>query len=142
MWSKELNCDAKKSDDKHFFYFKLNFSFTIKFKKSLTLRRSTENTQMNISIYDQDRNLKIFLYKIIKRHQLGLQFLMLLWKKPWLYFKIKLLKRCDMLRNTYNFSSNNDFGFNSFSCGPKGFHTQTSLESRARFRPGLLLYCF
>ena len=50
MWSKELNCDAKKSDDKHFFYFKLNFSFTIKFKKSLTLRRSTENTQMNISI--------------------------------------------------------------------------------------------
>ena len=83
---------------------------------------------------DQDRNLKIFLYKIIKRHQLGLQFLMLLWKKPWLYFKIKLLKRCDMLRNTYNFSSSNDFGFNSFSCGPKGFHTQTSLESRARFR--------
>ena len=50
MWSKELNCDAKKTDDKHFFYFKLNFSFTIKFKKSLTLRRSTENTQMNISI--------------------------------------------------------------------------------------------
>lgn len=50
MWSKELNCDAKKSDDKHFFYFKLNFSFTIKSKKSLTLRRSTENTQMNISI--------------------------------------------------------------------------------------------
>ena len=58
-----------------------------------------------------------------------------------------------MLRNTYNFSSNNDFGFNSFSCGPKGFHTQTSLESRARFRTwhlkepdndfnGLLLYCF
>ena len=84
MWSKELNCDAKKSDDKHFFYFKLNFSFTIKFKKSLTLRRSTENTQMNISIClrisarsvhtigRQDRNLKIFLYKIIKRHQLGL----------------------------------------------------------------------
>ena len=34
MWSKELNCDAKKTDDKHFFYFKLNFSFTIKFKSN------------------------------------------------------------------------------------------------------------
>ena len=32
-----------------FFYFNVNFVFTIKLK-SLTLRRSTEKTQMNISI--------------------------------------------------------------------------------------------
>lgn len=134
-----------------FFYFKLNFSFTIKFKKSLTLRRSTENTQMNISIclrisarsvhtigrfakWRSRQNFKDIFVQNYKATPARTAILDVTMKETMVVLQNKLLKRCDMLRNTWNFSSNNDFGFNSFSCGPKGFHTQTSLESRARFR--------
>ena len=149
--AKELNYNAKKSDDKYiFFYFNVNFAFTIKLKKSLTLRRSTEKTQMNISIclrisarsvhtigrfakWRSQQNFEDIPVHNYKATPAWTAILDVTMRETLVVFQNKL-KRCDMLRNTYNFSSNNDFGFNSFSCGPKGFPTQTSLESRARFR--------
>ena len=107
----------------------MNFVFTIKLK-SLTLRRSTEKTQMNISIclrisaqsvhtigrfakWRSKENFEDIPVHNYKATPAWTAILDVTLRETLVVFQNKL-KRCDMLRNTYNFSSNNDFGFNSF----------------------------
>lgn len=115
--AKELNCDAKKSDDKYFFFYcNVNFVFTIKLK-SLTLRRSTEKTQMNISIclrisaqsvytigrfakWRSKENFEDIPVHNYKATPAWTAILDVTLRETLVVFQNKL-KRCDMLRNTY-----------------------------------------